>query len=113
MSEIAKCPLCGKDVKKSIWRPEYEGCAGSVVVTVKCCGMEAVSVPLWNQYAAAMELAKTYVWEKEVVHLKHGNGWPAHISNDGISEIVLHEYKAWEDSKAAKKRVMDLFNNKQ
>ena len=59
--EIAKCPLCGKDVKKSIWRPEYEGCAGSVVITVKCCGMEAVGIELWNQYAAAMELAKTIV----------------------------------------------------
>ena len=58
MSEIAKCPLCGKDVKKSIWRPEYEGCAGSVVITVKCCGMEALTVELWNQYAAAMELAR-------------------------------------------------------
>lgn len=61
MSIIAKCPLCGKDVKKSIWRPEYEGCAGSVVVTVKCCGMEAVGIELWNQYAAAMELAKLEV----------------------------------------------------
>ena len=61
MSEIAKCPLCGKDVKRSIWRPEYEGCAGSVVVTVKCCGMEALTVELWNQYAAAMELAKAEV----------------------------------------------------
>ena len=61
MSEIEKCPLCGKDVKKSIWRPEYEGCAGSVVVTVRCCGMEAVGIELWNQYAAAMELAYRYV----------------------------------------------------
>ena len=61
MSEIAKCPLCGKDVKKSIWRPEYEWCAGSVVVTVRCCGMEAVGIELWNQYAAAMELARLEV----------------------------------------------------
>jgi len=61
MSEIAKCPLCGKDVKKSIWRPEYEGCAGSAVITVKCCGMEALTVELWNQYAAAMELARLEV----------------------------------------------------
>lgn len=61
MSEISKCPLCGKDVKKSIWRPQYEGCAGSVVVTVRCCGMEAVGIKLWNQYAAAMELAKAEV----------------------------------------------------
>ena len=61
MIEIAKCPLCGKDAKKTIWRPDYEGCAGSVVVTVKCCVMEALTVELWNQYAAAMELAKTIV----------------------------------------------------
>ena len=61
MSEIAKCPICGKDVKKSIWRPEYEGCAGNVVITVKCCGMEALTVELWNRYAAAMELAKAEV----------------------------------------------------
>lgn len=61
MSEIAKCPLCSKDVKKSIWRPEYECCAGSVVITVKCCGMEALTVELWNRYAAAMELAKAEV----------------------------------------------------
>lgn len=61
MNKIAKCPLCGEDVKKSIWRPEYEGCAGNVVITVKCCGMEALTVELWNRYAAAMELAKTIV----------------------------------------------------
>ena len=63
MSEIAKCPLCGKDVKKSIWRPEYEGCADSVVVTIKCCGMEALTIELWNRYTAAMEYAmKTAYW---------------------------------------------------
>ena len=57
-SEIAKCPVCGKDVKKSIWRPEYEGCAGSVVITARCCGMEATGIELWNQYAAAMGAKK-------------------------------------------------------
>ena len=63
MSDIAKCPICGKDVKKSVWRPEYEGCAGSIVVTVKCCGMEAVGIELWNQYAAAMDYSrKTAAW---------------------------------------------------
>ena len=61
MSEIAKCPLCGKDAKMTICRPDYEGCAGSVVVTVKCCGMKALTVELWNQYAAAVELVKTIV----------------------------------------------------
>ena len=66
--EIAKCPLCGKDVKKAIWRPEYEGCAGSVVITVKCCGMEAIGIERWNQYAAAMELAKATVILKNSIY---------------------------------------------
>ena len=66
MSEIAKCPVCGKDFKKSILRQEYEGCVGSLA-TVKCCGMEAVTVELWNRYAAAMELAKAEVAASNVV----------------------------------------------
>jgi len=100
----SKCPVCQKGTVGF----SHDGLK---VECSKCwfrCHVEHLP-----RIAAAMDLAKTYVWEKEVVHLKHGNGWPAHISNDGISEIVLHKYKAWEDSKAAKKRVMDLFNTKQ
>ena len=105
MSKNLKCPVCQNyDIIES--EDELAVCGSPRCFFM--CNREDLA-----RIAAAMELAKTYVWEKEVVHLKHGNGWPAHISNDGISEIVLHEYKAWEDSKAAKKRVMDLFNTKQ
>ena len=92
MSEIAKCPLCGKDVKRSIWRPEYEGCAGSVVVTVKCCGMEALTVELWNQYAAAMELAKA-TCQREHIRRNIFNDW------DKYDENLLQ----------AKQRVLEVF----
>ena len=78
MSEIAKCPLCSKDVKKSIWRPEYEGCAGSVIITVKCCGMEALTVELWNRYAAAMELARAEV-ELDRCDGKREHQWQFHV----------------------------------
>ena len=111
MSEIAKCPLCGKDVKRSIWRPEYEGCAGSVVVTVKCCGMEALTVELWNQYAAAIELAEAKAWQQEV--------WEA-LRKPWDFVQVLRERKSIEsicdifeksevDAKSAEKRVLEVF----
>ena len=105
MSEIAKCPLCGKDVKKSIWRPEYEGCAGNVVITVKCCGMEALTVELWNRYAAAMELAKATRTLEDAMEplnsgkLKMGQALPA---------IRL----AMEDQKACEQRVLEVFDAK-
>ena len=92
MSEIAKCPLCGKDVKKSIWRPEYEGCAGNVVITVKCCGMEALTVELWNQYAAAMELAKA----------KH--------QRESIRRNVFGDWDEYDENLLqAERRVLEIF----
>jgi len=63
MSEITKCPICGEEPLC----PPDEGCAGSVVITIKCCGMEALTVELWNQYAAAMELAKAEVASSNIV----------------------------------------------
>ena len=50
--EIANCPLCGADA--SIFRLDNDP------VTFSHCGMEALTVELWNQYAAAMELAYRY-----------------------------------------------------
>ena len=96
MSEIAKCPVCGKDVKRSIWRPEYEGCAGSVVVTIKCCGMEAVSVPLWNQYAAAMELARAEVAIAKAME----------VPLDRI-DAALDAVDGWQEN--ARERVLEVF----
>jgi hypothetical protein len=89
MNEIANCPLCGKDVKKSIWRPEYEGCAGSVVITVKCCGIEATSITLWNQYAAAMELAR------------------AELELDRCNPEYEHQWQFYIEE--ARKRVLEVF----
>ena len=57
MSEIAKCPLCGKvpgwhdfDIEARIFGGER---------SYFCCGMKASTAVLWNQYAVAMEYAKT------------------------------------------------------
>ena len=56
MNEIAKCPVCGKvpgwhdfDIEARIFGGER---------SYFCCGMKASTAVLWNQYAAAMELAK-------------------------------------------------------
>jgi len=93
MSEIAKCPLCGKDVKRSIWRPEYEGCAGSVVVTVKCCGMEALTVELWNQYAAAMDYAKkTAYWFSLPDSIPHSDDARAEKAMENAETRVLEVF---------------------
>ena len=55
MNEIEKCPLCGKvpgwhdfDIEARIFGGER---------SYFCCGMKASTAVLWNQYAAAMELA--------------------------------------------------------
>jgi hypothetical protein len=60
MSEIAKCPNC-KGVPVVA---KYSG-------LISCCAMQAdannleQSIKLWNQYAAAMELARlTFTWQE-------------------------------------------------
>jgi hypothetical protein len=93
-----KCPMCGCN---SIEINHYSRC--------KSCWFRCDNEDL-PRIAAAMELAKTYVWEKEVVHYKHGNCWPGHITHDGITELVQHEPRAWLDSRAAKRRVLEVFN---
>ena len=59
MNEIEKCPLCGKvpgwhdfDIEARIFGGER---------SYFCCGMKASTAVLWNQYAAAMELARLEV----------------------------------------------------
>ena len=59
MNEIEKCPLCGKvpgwhdfDIEARIFGGER---------SYFCCGMKASTAVLWNQYAAAMELARAEV----------------------------------------------------
>lgn len=54
MSEIAKCPLCGKDPE--VWCRDEE-----IRIRIVCCKHATYSTPGWNQYSAAMELAKAEV----------------------------------------------------
>ena len=51
MSEIAKCPICGKEPE--VWCRDEE-----IRIRIVCCKHAAYSTLGWNQYAAAMELAK-------------------------------------------------------
>lgn len=56
MSEIAKCPLCGK-------APARHRSDGAVF-RVFCCEHETygdMAVKLWNRYAVAMELARALI----------------------------------------------------
>jgi hypothetical protein len=62
MEMIADCPICGKQPKKKVFKPEYEfGGCGKDIITITCCGMECDFTSLWNRYAAAMELARATV----------------------------------------------------
>ena len=66
MSEIAKCPHCGKEPISAIFNTT--GC-----VIVSHCGMKAEgksAIENWNRYAAAMELVEAEVWFKEVLDIK-------------------------------------------
>ena len=53
MSEIAKCPRCGETPKRIQYKAGGFGHS--------CCGAEFFCTTYWNQYAAAMELARELV----------------------------------------------------
>lgn len=56
MNEIAKCPRCGELPRKRMYPASGIG--------FYCCGNESYGTTYWNQYAAAMELAKLTVQMK-------------------------------------------------
>ena len=56
MSEIAKCPLCGNS---PVIFPTFDPAEYCPEAT-ECCGAAFTTVRAWNQYAAAMELAKKH-----------------------------------------------------
>ena len=58
MSEIAKCPCCGDgpDILVDLFDKH-----GKYPKGYSCCGAELAELDQWNQYAAAMELAKAEV----------------------------------------------------
>ena len=55
MSEIAKCPLCGDEpnILFDLFDKREEYPKG-----YSCCEVECRTLTTWNQYAAAMDLAK-------------------------------------------------------
>lgn len=50
MSEIAKCPICGESPKLIFYPPGEE--------VFRHCGVEITHRKTWNQYSAAMGLAR-------------------------------------------------------
>ena len=98
MSEIAKCPLCGKvpgwhdfDIEARIFGGER---------SYFCCGMKASTAVRWNRYAVAMELAKAEVAASNAVwSVPLGRLEPAVEA----AEDVLFQ---------AKMRVLEVFNAK-
>ena len=58
MSEIAKCPICGEepDILIDLFDKHEKYPKG-----YDCCEVQCRTLTTWNQYAAAMELAKAEV----------------------------------------------------
>ena len=88
MSEIAKCPMCGNSQVETL--NEYTIPSGAY-----CCGVWCSSLEKWNQYAAAMELAKAELYALETVQ-----------QIDSDEEI----YEAFNIRNEARKRVLEVFN---
>ena len=100
MSEIAKCPLCGNS---PVIFPTFDPAEYCPEAT-ECCGAAFTTVRAWNQYAAAMELAKATRTLEDAMEplnsgkLKMGQALPA---------IRL----AMEDHTACEQRVLEVFKN--
>ena len=86
MSEISKCPRCEKHPDRI--RFDAGGCG------YRCCGAEFCCATYWNQYAAAMELARSEVNRAETI--KHA---------DSDEEI----HAAHNEQQDALKRVLEVF----
>lgn len=100
MSEIAKCPLCGKvpgwhdfDIEARIFGGER---------SYFCCGMKASTAVLWNQYAAAMELAKTTRTLEDAMA-------PLNSGKIKMGEALPAIRLAMTDQKACEQRVLEVF----
>lgn len=98
MSEIAKCPICG-----GVPLDKWEVTSARVFQTGQtCCGVDCNTNERWNQYAAAMELAKATRTLEDAMEplnsgkLKMGKALPA---------IRL----AMEDQKACEQRILEVF----
>ena len=70
MGKFAKCPYCGD--APVTWGDDYGD------IHIQCCDMHTTSGRKWNQYAAAMDLAKAYVaFKTEIDPIMSNTLWPA------------------------------------
>lgn len=105
MSEIAKCPICG-----GVPLDKWEVTSARVFQTGQtCCGVDCNTNERWNQYAAAMELAKTEAWEAETDEVR------AYLDDtledcDAWEEIVDTNIAAERAAFDARDRVVEVFN---
>ena len=98
MSEIQPCPICGKH---PMFPPTYDPCEPSPEA-VECCGFVAYAAELWNQYAAAMELAKaTRTLENTMAPLNAGKVT--------IGAVLPAIRLVMEDHTACEQRVLEVF----
>ena len=87
MSEIAKCPICGKAPVKMVFG------AGWAQDGYKCCGHTANTLKQWNQYASAMELAKVEVDKQSKFLLNRSKYDKADIHRRNMRLRVLEVFK--------------------
>lgn len=79
MSEIAKCPECGKTPTKMVFG------AGWASDGYTCCGHSTDTIKQWNKYSIAMKFTDAAIWEDECEEV---NNWL-----DDTSENV-HAYNS-------------------
>ena len=96
MSQIAKCPVCGEEPRvDDVDAPHY---------SYHCCGhaVFADDGTKWNQYAAAMELARAHVTLENAME-------PLNSGKLKMGEAMPAIRIAMEDVRACEQRVMEVF----
>ena len=91
MSEIAKCPVCGEEPDVLI---DLFDKHGKYPKGYSCCGAEFRELEHWNQYAAAMEYAKTTAyWFSLPDGVKHPDDARAEKAMEKAETRVLEVFK--------------------
>ena len=106
MSEIVKCPMCGKtpgwdDFNIAAKLPNGER-------AYFCCGVRVATGVLWNKYAAAMELARAAVWAGECEDQKDYMD-DATSNRDALRSIVNLDLEANDEACRALERCEEVF----
>lgn len=85
MPEVANCPVCGKEPKKTVpWT------SGETYNQFSCCGIIANGEENWNRYAAAMELARA------VLRLHNDDTKTAHQWEFFVEEAEKRVLEVWK-----------------